>query len=68
MLLKQSTAQHPHGTLQGDLLDPWGHEYVYVYPGLHGTFDLLSYGGNGIEGGDGADSDIVSWELEQPSK
>jgi len=64
-LLQQSTPQHPHGILQGDLLDPWGTEYVYIHPGLHGAFDLLSYGGNGMEGGEGADLDIVSWELDQ---
>jgi general secretion pathway protein G len=62
--LKEKTAAHPHGILQGDLLDPWGHEYVYVYPGLHGTFDLISYGANGQEGGEGADLDITSWEDE----
>lgn len=64
-LLKQSTPQHPHGILQGDLLDPWGNEYLYVYPGLQGKFDILSYGANGMEGGEGADLDIVSWELDQ---
>lgn len=62
-LLQQKTKEHPHGILQGDLLDPWGHEYVYVYPGLHGPFDVLSYGANGQEGGEGADADIVSWNL-----
>ena len=63
-LLKRTTAGHPHGILQGDLLDPWGHEYVYVYPGLHGAFDICSYGANGQEGGTEADADICSWEKE----
>jgi general secretion pathway protein G len=66
--LKQKTKAHPNGILQGDLLDPWGHEYAYVYPGLNGTFDILSYGANGQEGGDGADTDIVSWDLEGTSE
>ena len=61
-LLKQKTPDHPNGILQGDLLDPWGHEYTYVYPGLHGAFDILCYGANGQEGGTGADEDIVSWQ------
>lgn len=62
-LLKQSSSTHPHGILQGDLKDPWGHEYVYVYPGLHGVFDVCSYGANGQEGGTGNDADICSWNL-----
>ncbi len=62
-LLKQSTPRHPHGILQGDLLDPWGHEYAYVHPGVHGAFDLVSYGADGQEGGTGADTDLVSWDL-----
>ena len=60
-LLQKSSASHPHGILQGDLLDPWGHAYVYVYPGLHGAFDLCSYGANGQEGGIGADLDLCNW-------
>ncbi len=61
--LKEKTPQHPNGILQGDLQDPWGHEYVYVYPGIHATFDVMSYGADGQEGGTGADLDIVSWDL-----
>ncbi|MBE7455107.1 MAG: type II secretion system major pseudopilin GspG [Planctomycetia bacterium] len=64
--LKQTTPQHPQGILQGDLLDPWGRLYVYVYPGVHGVFDLLSLGADGQEGGTGADTDVVSWEESKP--
>jgi len=60
-LLQKSTAAHPHGILQGDLLDPWNHAYVYVYPGLHVAFDLCSYGANGQAGGTGADEDLCNW-------
>ena len=52
-VLTQSTAQHPNGVLRGDLLDPWGNAYIYVYPGVHGTFDVVSYGANKTEGGTG---------------
>src|SRR5262245_47537232 len=41
--------------------DPWGHPYIYRFPGTHGDFDLISYGADGQEGGDGDNSDIVSW-------
>jgi len=42
--------------------DAWGHDFVYVYPGVHGDFDLLSYGGDGQSGGSGFDTDIGNWE------
>jgi general secretion pathway protein G len=41
--------------------DPWGNPYVYRSPGQHGTYDLISYGSDGQEGGTGAASDITSW-------
>lgn len=42
--------------------DPWGNPYVYRIPGQHGPYDLLSYGADGKEGGDGENADITSWE------
>jgi len=44
--------------------DPWEYEYVYLSPGLHSDFDLISYGADGQPGGEGADQDINNWELE----
>ena len=62
---REKTEQHPDGLLQGaDLNDPWGHPYEYVFPGLHQRFDLICYGADGVEGGTGANSDIVSWDLK----
>jgi general secretion pathway protein G len=42
-------------------LDPWGSEYVYVYPGQHNvdSYDLYSYGPDAKLGGT---DDIVNWE------
>src|SRR6266571_4306144 len=42
--------------------DPWNNDYKYVSPGQHGPFDLISYGADGREGGDGPNRDITSWE------
>ena len=42
--------------------DPWGHDYVYVCPGQHGDFDIISYGSDGQPGGTGDAADINSWE------
>ena len=44
-------------------LDPWGHPYVYKYPGEHGDEpDIISYGADGRPGGEGENADIVSWK------
>ena len=40
--------------------DPWGNEYIYVFPGEHREFDLMSYGADGQPGGENAD--ITNWE------
>lgn len=45
-------------------LDPWGNEFVYLSPGIHGDFDLSSYGPDGEAGGEGENADVNSWELE----
>jgi len=42
--------------------DPWGNEYVYLSPGVHGDFDILSRGADGQSGGSGFDADIGSWQ------
>lgn len=42
--------------------DPWGNAYVYRSPGEHGDYDLFSMGADGQDGGEGENSDVVSWE------
>ena len=44
--------------------DPWEQEYVYLAPGEHGEFDLISFGPDGEEGGEGRNADIESWNIE----
>jgi general secretion pathway protein G len=44
-------------------VDPWGNPYIYVSPGIHGDFDILSYGSDGKEGGTGKDADISNWDM-----
>ena len=44
--------------------DPWGNEFVYLSPGNHGDFDIISYGADGVAGGEGKDKDINNWEIE----
>ena len=40
--------------------DPWGNEYKYTAPGQSAPYDILSYGADGKEGGDGPNKDITS--------
>jgi general secretion pathway protein G len=42
--------------------DAWGHDFAYLAPGVHGDFDLLSYGADGQSGGSGVDADIGNWQ------
>jgi general secretion pathway protein G len=42
--------------------DPWGNEYIYLCPGVHGDFDISSRGADGLPGGEGDDADINNWE------
>ena len=41
--------------------DPWGNAYHYLQPGVHGDFDLYSYGRDNKPGGQNEDADIVNW-------
>lgn len=45
-----------------DLLDPFGHPFGYLSPGRHGPFDLVFYGRDGQQGGEGLDADRGNWE------
>jgi len=44
--------------------DPWGNDYLYLSPGTHGDYDIISYGADGVQGGEDANNDINSWEIE----
>jgi general secretion pathway protein G len=39
--------------------DPWGNPYIYLTPGRNGEpFEVISYGADGLEGGEGFDADL----------
>jgi general secretion pathway protein G len=40
--------------------DPWGNEYKYAAPGQRGPYDILSWGADGKEGGEGVNADIAN--------
>jgi len=71
LIEKPTTGQVPGKYREGGYLeqkkiplDPWGAPYIYVSPGVHGDFDILSYGGDGKEGGEGKDADIKNWDMQ----
>lgn len=47
---------------KSQLQDPWGNEYVYLSEGVVnvGSFDLISLGADGQEGGEGENADITN--------
>ena len=70
LINKPATGQIPANYKDGGYLeqkkiprDPWGNPYIYACPGLHGDFDIISYGASGKEGGTGKDANIVNWDM-----
>lgn len=65
LVTKPSEDQAPNwkngGYLDRMPKDPWGHDYIYLNPGLHGEIDIMSYGADGQQGGEGFDADVGSW-------
>jgi len=45
--------------------DPWRNDFVFISPGVHSDFDLISYGTDGVPGGEGENNkDINNWDIE----
>ncbi len=61
--LVRPSEKFPEGMLNKMPRDPWGHPYQYNQPGRNGPYEVISYGADGREGGEGADSDITSADL-----
>jgi general secretion pathway protein G len=67
LVTKTSIAPEPRNFKKDGYLDrlpkdPWGREYVYLSPGDHGDFDIITYGRDGVPGGEDQDADIGNWE------
>lgn len=44
--------------------DPWSNPFIYLHPGIQGEYDIISYGADGQQGGEGKDADISNWDIE----
>jgi len=69
LVQKPSVGREPRNYPSGGYLpklpkDPWGGDFIYISPGQHGDFDIISLGGDGKEGGEGGDADIRNWEIQ----
>lgn len=69
LVTKPTIGEQPKNYKDGGYLhkvpkDPWGNEFVYLSPGEHGEFDLVSYGADGVEGGEGKNADVESWNAQ----
>lgn len=45
-------------------VDPWGGRYIYLSPGVHGDYDIISQGADNAKGGEKFDKDIESWNMD----
>lgn len=62
-----SLSNYPErGYLDGQSVpkDPWGNDYIYLCPGIYSDFDIVSYGADGVQGGENKNKDITSWETD----
>jgi general secretion pathway protein G len=69
-LVLQPVSDPASGTWNGPYVtrvgpDPWGHDYVYRYPGTLNVddYDLVSYGADGEPGGEGYAADVTNRDL-----
>jgi general secretion pathway protein G len=66
---KPNTGPEPKNYPSGGYLDrlpsdPWGAEYQYLQPGIHGDVDIFTLGADGASGGTGTAADIGTWNLQ----
>jgi general secretion pathway protein G len=64
ILIKPST-KFPEPLLNGGLTDPWSRTYQYSAPGSTGPYEVISFGEDGREGGEGVNADISSDQLKE---
>ena len=51
----------PNGYLKELPADAWGNDFVYVYPGTRGAYDIVSYGADSQPGGEAENADIANY-------
>jgi len=64
-VLVEKNDAFPDGLLSKMPRDPWKHAYQYNHPGQTTPYDVICYGADGREGGEGADSDLSNVTIEE---
>ena len=67
LVQRPTTNPAPGNWKQGGYLerlpkDPWGGDYQYLSPGVHGEIDVFSFGADRTRGGEGNAADVGNWE------
>lgn len=63
--LLKASEKLPEPLIKNEPVDPWSRPYQYNSPGAANPFEVICYGGDGREGGSGADSDLTSDNLKE---
>jgi general secretion pathway protein G len=68
LVAQPTTGQVPkkypeNGYMEAIPLDPWGNEYVHISPAPDAPFLIMSFGRDGLQGGDGHDADITNRDV-----
>jgi general secretion pathway protein G len=64
--LTKTSNEMPQPLMEAIPKDPWGNSYQYNYPGRNGrAYEIISYGADGREGGEGSNRDVVSWRVSK---
>ena len=65
-ILTKPNDKFPDPLLSRSPVDPWGKPYQYNIPGSEGhRYEVICYGEDGREGGEGVDADISSKDLKK---
>jgi len=64
-ILTEPSEEFADGLLSKLPIDPWGNPYQFNEQGSNGRYEVICFGADGQEGGEGADRDISSNELEE---
>lgn len=62
--LVEKSDRFPDGILNKLPRDPWKHPYEYRVPGRNSPYEVVCYGADHREGGNGADADLSSSDVE----
>jgi len=64
-ILTRPSEKLPESLLKAVPVDPWRRPYQYNSPGSAGPYEVICYGADGREGGDGVNADVSSDALKE---